>query len=330
MSKLLKLFNFHGQGSKFDINKVAFQNIAVSELYKSRFKDYCLNENCYKPDIISLLNNLTYQDYIADINDLAPKKYDSLILGHSLGELMFLPCNKLIDVDDLMLISRKRDELMRSEMSKWKVRNMKLSANAVNKENDDSDEWISSYSLLISPKLLKKQPRFITETLTPMLDNDIGMKSLTLSLYNTQTSVVLTGLTNDFEELFEKDSKSSKAILKSIKLPNFSQIAFHNKKFLSHIEEPLNDFIFKVLVKNKHSHLENLDIPVFSSYSNKINTKLLPAMEAFTKSSFNTVPFYKNCQTIKEHIKANDYTLERVDLGPSDVLTGILNKNGLK
>lgn len=330
MSKLLKLFTFHGQGSKFDISKVAFQNIAVSELYNSRFKDYCLNENCYKPDIISLLNNLTYQDYIADTNDLVPKKYDSLILGHSLGELMFLPCNKLIDVDDLMLISRKRDELMRNEMSKWKERNMKLSTNNISEQRANSDEWISSYSLLISPKLLKKQPSFIVETLIPMLDNDIGMKSLTLSLYNTQNSVVLTGLTKDFEELFQKDSQNVKAISKFIKLPNFSQIAFHNKKFLSKIEEPLNDFIFKVLIKNKHSHLENLDIPVFSSYSNEINTKLLPAMEAFTKSSFNTIPLYENCQKIKEHINANDYRVERIDLGPSDVLTGILNKNGLK
>lgn len=331
MSKLLKLFNFHGQGSTFDINKVAFQNITVAQLYKNRFRDYCLAENCYKPDIISLLNNLTYEDYIENIESSNSKKYDSLILGHSLGELQFLSCNKLIDIDDLMLISKKRDELMRYEMSKWKERNMKVPSNLLIKDDNlDDDDWISSYSLLISSKLLKQQPDFITKTFKPMLDEDIGKKSLTLSLYNTNNSIVLTGLTSDFEELFAKDLKSDKAILKKIKLPNLSQIAFHNKKFLSNIEEPLNDFMFKILVKNKHSHLEELDIPVFSSYSNKINTKIIPAMEDFTKSSFNTIPFYENCQTLKKYIKEEDYKLERIDLGPSEVLTGILNKNGLK
>ena len=53
-------------------------------------------------------------------------------------------------------------------------------------------------------------------------------------------------------------------------------------------------------------------------------------MEDFTKSSFNTIPFYKNNITLKKYINDNDYVLERFDLGPSTVLTSILNKNGLK
>lgn len=339
MSKALRLFTFHGQGSTFDVTKVAFKNITVEQLYKNRFKDYCLNENCYKPDIISLLNNLSYQDYLAGINEPVNKTHDSLVLGHSLGELQFLSCNNLISIEDLMFISTKRDELMKSEMARWKERNLKtFKSSRLNTDKDDAslensmnkNEWISTYSLLLSPKILKQEPDFIKETLVPMLDNDIGSKSLTLSLYNTKNSVVLTGLTSDFDELFDKDSKTTKSILKKIKLPNVSQIAFHNKKFLKGIEEPLNDFIFSVLVKNKTSHVESLDVPVFSSYSNRVNRNLIPAMEDFTRSSFNTVPFYENCQRVKDLIAEEDYVLERVDLGPSDVLRGILNKNGVK
>ncbi|XBW35892.1 hypothetical protein QEN19_001467 [Hanseniaspora menglaensis] len=325
MSKTLKLLSFHGQGSKFDVNKVLFKSITVEQLYKNRFQDYCINSSCYQPDVISLLNNLSFQDYMAEKNELIEKKEDSLILGHSLGELQFLSCNKLISTEDLMQIATKRDELMKYEMRLWKERNFKgLTA------SNNSDDLISTYSLLISPKLLKQNPGFVKETLLPMMNNEIGHKTLTVSLYNTATSIVSTGLTNDFNQLFEIDSRIQKALIKKIKLPNVSQIAFHNKKFLSNIEEPLNDFIFKTLVKNKHSHIETLDIPVFSSYSNKINKNVLSAMEDFTKSSFSTIPFYDNCLSIKRYIKDRNLAVERIDLGPSDVLSGILNKNGLK
>ena len=300
MSKTFKLFTFHGQGSTFDIANIAFKDITISQLYKNKFKDYCLAKECYQPQVISLLSNLKYQDLLLQFDDKSKKDLsNSAIIGHSLGELQFLSCNKLIGIEDLMDISSKRNDLMIEQMNIYK-------------------------------EILKTSPNYIEDVLIPKLNKSTGKCSLTLSLHNTKNSIVLTGLTSDFEVLFKDDKLNDKSILKKIKLPNNSQIAFHNNKFLSHIEEPLNDYIYKKLVKNKHSHIEHLDIPVFNSYSNKLNYKVSDAMEDFTKSSFNTIPFYKNNITLKKYINDNDYVLERFDLGPSTVLTSILNKNGLK
>ncbi|CAI8495818.1 unnamed protein product [Hanseniaspora opuntiae] len=317
MSKAFKLFTFHGQGSTFDIANISFKDITISQLYKNRFRDYCLAKQCYEPQVISLLSNLKYQDLLLQF-DASNKKdmSDSAIMGHSLGELQFLSCNKLITIEDLMDISTKRNDLMIQQMN-------------THKDDLAVDDWISSYALLISPKVLKNTSDYIENTLIPKLDESIGQCSLSLSLHNTKNSIVLTGLTSDFDLLFKDDKLGDKAILKKIKLPNKSQIAFHNKKFLSGIEEPLNDYIYKKLVKNKNSHTQELEIPVFSSYSNKLNYKLMDALEDFTKSSFNTIPFYKNSITLKGYIEQNKYELERYDLGPSDVLTSILNKNEL-
>ncbi|KAL6933397.1 hypothetical protein ACO0R3_002503 [Hanseniaspora guilliermondii] len=317
MSKVFKLFTFHGQGSIFDIANISFKDITISQLYKNRFKDYCLAKQCYEPQVISLLSNLKYQDLLLQ-PDVTNKKAisDSAILGHSLGELQFLSCNKLISIEDLMDISTKRNDLMIQQMN-------------THKDDFTMEDWISSYALLISPKVLKSKPDYIEGILIPKLDESIGQCSLSLSLHNTKNSIVITGLTADFDLLFREDKLGDKAILKKIKLPNKSQIAFHNKKFLNGIEEPLNDYIYKRLVKNKTSHIEQLDIPVFSSYSNKLNYKLMDALEDFTRSSFNTIPFYKNNITLKDYIDQNSYELKRYDLGPSDVLTSILNKNGL-
>lgn len=320
MSKTFKLFTFHGQCSTFDIANIAFKDITISQLYKNKFKDYCLAKECYQPQVISLLSNLKYQDLLLQFDDKSKKDLsNSAIIGHSLGELQFLSCNKLIGIEDLMDISSKRNDLMIEQMNIYK-----------DDHDITGDDWISSYSLLISPKILKTSPNYIEDVLIPKLNKSTGKCSLTLSLHNTKNSIVLTGLTSDFEVLFKDDKLNDKSILKKIKLPNNSQIAFHNNKFLSHIEEPLNDYIYKKLVKNKHSHIEHLDIPVFNSYSNKLNYKVSDAMEDFTKSSFNTIPFYKNNITLKKYINDNDYVLERFDLGPSTVLTSILNKNGLK
>lgn len=319
MSKAFKLFTFHGQGSTFDIANIAFKDITISQLYKNRFKDYCLAKECYQPQVISLLSNLKYQDQLLQFGENVNKTLtNSAIIGHSLGELQFLSCNKLIGIEDLMDIATRRNDLMIEQMNFYKD------------DNDIvEDDWISSYSLMISSKILKAQPSYIEDVLIPKLDDSIGKGSLSLSLHNTKNSAVLTGLSSDFEILFKEDKEGDKSIAKKIQLPNNSQIAFHNNKFLKGIEEPLNDYIFKKLVKNKHSHIENLDIPVFSSYSNKLNHKLADAMTDFTKSSFNTIPFYKNNLTLKEYIKENDYELKRFDIGPSTVLTSILNKNGL-
>ncbi|CAI8498069.1 unnamed protein product [Hanseniaspora opuntiae] len=273
MSKAFKLFTFHGQGSTFDIANISFKDITISQLYKNRFRDYCLAKQCYEPQVISLLSNLKYQDLLLQF-DASNKKdmSDSAIMGHSLGELQFLSCNKLITIEDLMDISTKRNDLMIQQMN-------------THKDDLAVDDWISSYALLISPKVLKNTSDYIENTLIPKLDESIGQCSLSLSLHNTKNSIVLT--------------------------------------------EPLNDYIYKKLVKNKNSHTQELEIPVFSSYSNKLNYKLMDALEDFTKSSFNTIPFYKNSITLKGHIEQNKYELERYDLGPSDVLTSILNKNGL-
>lgn len=317
MSKAFKLFTFHGQGSYFDIANISFKDITVSQLYKNKYRDYCLAKQCYEPQVISLLSNLKYQDLLLQFEASNKRDMnDSAIIGHSLGELQFLSCNKLITTEDLMDISARRNDLMIQQMN-------------VQKDDFAADDWISSYALLISPRVLKKTPDYIENTLIHKLDESIGQCSLSLSLHNTKNSIVLTGLSADFDSLFKEDKLGDKVILKKIKLPNKSQIAFHNKKFLSGIEEPLNDYIYKKLVKNKNSHTQELEIPVFSSYSNKLNSKLMDAMEDFTRSSFNTIPFYKNNNTLKDYIKQNKYELERYDLGPSDVLASILNKNGL-
>lgn len=90
MSKAFKLFTFHGQGSTFDIANITFKDITISQLYKNRFRDYCLAKQCYEPQVISLLSNLKYQDLLLQF-DASNKKdmSDSAIMGHSLGELQF-------------------------------------------------------------------------------------------------------------------------------------------------------------------------------------------------------------------------------------------------
>lgn len=320
----MKLVTFPGQGTPIPVavlkalirNKDAqFNTILNRGLHRRDLLEYIFR-NPSSPGSIAVCSNFLYEMYGLISEDLRPHHRDSLILlGHSLGELTCLKVNELFTTKELFEIANYRNDLM--------VKYTEQYLRAYNRRGSKFEMWaLSSPKATDLPyeihKLLTESPTFP------------GSHTISVANANSVKQCVVTGLVEDLEAL-RTELHLNIPRLRISELINPHNLPFHNNTVLRPIQEPLYDFIWKIMKNNGTHTWTTLNHPIVSNLDGKETKFIHHALDKFVKCSSTTVQFTKCYDTINRIAEATKDQEDPLDtaicIGPGNVIYNLIRRN---
>ncbi|SCW03395.1 LAFE_0G09472g1_1 [Lachancea fermentati] len=300
----MRVITFPGQGTPIALDVFYTYLSQSSKQFRNIFHDArhadllrLIEAKPSNPSSIAACSNLLYKLY----REFHPRIDEMCFLGHSLGELSCLASgNRLYDVNDVVAIAGRRNELMIQATNKY--------IQADKDFGSRFEMWAISAPRSTNLKL---------ELEAIFLD----FPDICLANINTPKQCVITGPEKKLKELKHKLSKLVPRC-RIVPLTNPAGIAFHNKCVLRQIQEPLHDFMWTKL-KEQGLHVKReLDHPIISNFNGRIVYNVDEALENFVKCSSDTVQFVHCCETL-DKIEVE----ETVHIGPGTVISGLVKKN---
>ncbi|QLG74021.1 hypothetical protein HG535_0F05330 [Zygotorulaspora mrakii] len=307
----MRLVTFPGQGTPISIPMLKsvirnkgkeFQTVLDNCGEKSNDLLQFILKNPSSPGSIAACSNLYYQLY--KTTETRPKK--SVLLGHSLGELVCLSANNLFSLKDLFDIANYRNELMVQYT-----------------ENYLHAHRISRSSLFEMWALSSPRARNLPEEVTQLL-SALPIGTVSIANANSIKQCVVTGLVEDLESL-RTELHLKIPLLRITELTNPFNIPFHNSTVLRPLQERLYDYIWQILKRNNTHTLTELDYPIIANLDGRISFLVRHALERFVKCSSNTVQFTMCYDTINNDL-AKDLD-EAVCIGPGNVIYNLIRRN---
>lgn len=320
----MKLMTFPGQGTSIPVavlkalirNKEAqFTTILDRGKHRRALLEHVF-ENPSNPGSIAVCSNFLYELY-----GLMSEEYNTggskevRLLGHSLGELTCLKVNELFTTRDLFEIANYRNELM--------IKHTERYIKALNRRGSKFEMWaLSSPKAADLPlevyKLLTESPNFPSS------------HTIAVANANSVKQCVVTGLVEDLESL-RTELHLNIPRLRISELTNPHNLPFHNNTVLRPIQEPLYDFIWKIMKTNGTHTWTNLNHPIISNLDGSESRLIHHALDKFVKCSSNTVMFtwcYDKINSIVESTKESEDPLDTaVCIGPGSVIHNLIRRN---
>lgn len=227
-----------------------------------------------------------------------------LLLGHSLGELMCLWANGLFGIENLFQIANYRNDLMVECTKRY------LQARGISQR--------FALWALSSPRA-RHLPKEVEQLL-----QELQLSSVSIANANSVKQCVVTGLVSELESLrIELHLKFPR--LRITELTNPDGIPFHNSAVLRPTQEPLYDFIWKIMKENGTNLNMQLEHPILCNLDGQLSTVAHRALEKFVRCSSNTVQFTKCYDTINDDMI--DEIDEAVCMGPGSVVYNLVRRN---
>lgn len=251
------------------------------------------------PGSIAVSSALFYQLFAAP-----QQQQQLLLLGHSLGELTCFWANGMFGIENLFQIANYRNDLMVECTKRY------LQARGISQR---FELWALS-----SPRA-KDLPREVEQLL-----QELQLSSVSIANANSVKQCVVTGLVSELESLrIELHLKFPR--LRITELTNPDGIPFHNSAVLRPTQEPLYDYIWKIMKDNRTNLIMQLNHPILCNLDGQLSTVANRALEKFVRCSSNTVQFTKCYDTINDDTDGD--LDEAICMGPGSVVYNLVRRN---